>query len=258
MSDIEIRPLGTPEQLRTVSAVYRRAFGYADNEAGIPAKLLWTLAQHGGIVLGAFAEPAAALVGFCYGFLARDPAHPELYLFSQTAAVLPEYQSSGVGTRLKWAQREHALAAGLGVIRWTFDPMRTRNAHVNFDSLGASSNTLLPEYYGVDTTGRDAGTGSDRLLVDWPLTAVTPPDPAHPHHSAVSPPPGFSAAPGTRDGEWLAVPADWDAYRATVPAEQAHQVRLAVRAELAGAFAAGQRLISSQRVSPDLCGYRLV
>jgi chorismate synthase len=311
MSEFEIRPLTTAAQLRSVSTVYQRAFGFGPDEGAIPPKLLLALGQHGGIVLGAFAgdptggrgagdptggrgagdptggrgagdptggggegdpawgagagDPAGGggeLVGFCYGFLARDPApgggYCELYLFSQTAAVLPEYQSSGVGRRLKWAQREHALAAGLGVIRWTFDPLRARNAHVNFDALGASSGTLLLDYYGADAVGRDAGTSSDRLLVDWYLADVRPPDSGPTSGTAVGPPDGFRAEPGTRDGEWLAVPADWDEYRAAVGPEQAQRVRLAVRDELARAFAAGERAVSCLRMSARLSGYRLI
>src|SRR4051794_35788036 len=103
--------------MAAASAVYQRAFGYAASEAAIPPKLLLTLGRYGGLVLGAFAGPE--LVGFCYAFLARDPLpDPELYLFSQSLAVLPQWQGTGVGRRLKWAQREHALATGIELIRW--------------------------------------------------------------------------------------------------------------------------------------------
>jgi len=44
--------------------------------------------------------------------------------------VLPAYQGSGVGRRLKWRQRDDALARGIRLVEWTFDP----------DELGAAFN----------------------------------------------------------------------------------------------------------------------
>jgi predicted GNAT superfamily acetyltransferase len=246
-----IRPLDSAAEMAAASGVYRRAFGYAPSEAAIPPKLLLTLGRHGGLVLGAFA--GTELVGFCYAFLARDPGAPELYLFSQSTAVLPEWQSTGVGRRLKWAQREYALAEGIELIRWTFDPLRARNAHVNFDVLGASSGTLLPDYYGVDAVGRDSGAASDRLLADWRLTAVEPTRVRV--HSRLAP---TVSAPGERGGEWLTVPADWDTYRAQVGPAEAERVRLAVRTALASAFASGQRAVSCLRIDSERAAYRLL
>jgi predicted GNAT superfamily acetyltransferase len=246
---IQVRPLRNPAEMAAASGVYQRAFGYAPGEAAIPPKLLLTLSGHGGLVLGAFGGPDE-LVGFCYAFLARDPASPsELYLFSQSTAVLPGAQGAGVGRLLKLAQREHALAAGIDLIRWTFDPLRARNAHLNFDVLGASCGTLLPDYYGTDAAGRDAGNASDRLLVDWRLT--DPPAPA----PAAGPP---DLAVGVRAGDWLGIPADWDSYRATMGPPAAQRTRLAVRKALVSAFAAGQRCVGCRRHGPQLAAYRLV
>ncbi len=185
------------------------------------------------------------------GGSAGGPGQRELYLFSQTAAILPGLQDSGLGRRLKWAQRDWALANGLDLIRWTFDPLRTRNAHVNFDVLGASCATMLADYYGTDTAGRDSGLTSDRLLVDWRLSA-----PARPH--APAPESVAAQGAGQRVGDWLAVPAEWDGYRARVGPDEAQRVRLAVRGCLASAFAAGQRVVSCQRVSTELAAYQLI
>jgi predicted GNAT superfamily acetyltransferase len=261
---MEIRALRTGAEMSAASAVYQRAFGYAPGEAAIPPKLLMTLGQHGGLVLGAF--EGGELVGFNYAFLARDPMPPgtppgELYLFSQSTSVVPEAQSTGVGRLLKWAQRDHALAAGIDLIRWTFDPLRARNAHLNFDVLGASAGTLLVDYYGVDTVGRDAGAASDRLLADWHLTApaAQPPtqaEPAGPAAPAGPEPTGVRL--GAQVGEWLGIPADWDAYRARAGDAAAGELRLAVRAALGDAFAAGRRAVSCRRVDAGLAAYRLL
>ena len=53
-------------------------------------------------------------------------------------AVAKDYQNKGVGARLKWAQRERALAKGGKLIKWTWDPMQARNAHFNLNRLGVT------------------------------------------------------------------------------------------------------------------------
>jgi predicted GNAT superfamily acetyltransferase len=222
--------------------------------------MLLALGAHGGVVLGALRAQSPGsvgapvgdgteMVGFLYGFLARDPGETEVYLLSQSMAIVPELQDAGLGRLLKWAQRERALASGIGVIRWTYDPMRTRNAHLNLDVLGATTSTLLPDHYGTDAGGRDSGVSSDRLLVDWVLDA--------PRRPAAAPPAGLAPL-GERSGEWLTLPADWDGYRARVGAEQAQRVRLTVRAALASAFARGERAVSCRRVDEELAAYRLI
>ena len=48
------------------------------------------------------------------------------YLHSHMLGVLPEYRNAGVGRLLKLHQREDALARGIDLIEWTFDPLETQ------------------------------------------------------------------------------------------------------------------------------------
>lgn len=81
--------------------------------------------------------------------------------------VAPEYQSAGVGYRLKLAQRESVLAQGLALITWTYDPLQARNAYLNIHKLGAVCRTYIRDYYGLMADGLNAGLPSDRLQVAW-------------------------------------------------------------------------------------------
>ena len=91
-------------------------------------------------------------------------------------AVDPAYQNHGVGAQLKWAQRERALEEGRTFIKWTFEPMRARNAHFNLNRLGVAIREYAVNFYGTDyntsPTEKAAGVegfDSDRLFAGWEL-----------------------------------------------------------------------------------------
>jgi predicted GNAT superfamily acetyltransferase len=121
----------------------------------------------GGTVHLAEAEGGQA-VGFAYAFPAiTGSAH----LHSDMLAVLPEHQKRGVGVRLKWAQREEALARGLTLITWTFDPLQAVNAHLNLRRLGGTATEFHENFYGLTSAALHHGFPTDRLMVRWQLNA---------------------------------------------------------------------------------------
>jgi predicted GNAT superfamily acetyltransferase len=109
------------------------------------------------------------MLGFVFGFLARDARG--LKHASHMAAVLPTRRDARIGERLKWAQREHALAQGLERMTWTFDPLISRNARLNLRKLGAVCSTYLPNLYGPEPEDPAGELPSDRFQVDWWLTS---------------------------------------------------------------------------------------
>ena len=83
-----------------------------------------------------------------------------------------------MGAQLKWAQRERALAEGRTFIKWTFEPMRARNAHFNLNRLGAVIREYAVNFYGTDynTSAAEKAAGvtgfdSDRLFASWELNS---------------------------------------------------------------------------------------
>jgi predicted GNAT superfamily acetyltransferase len=56
---------------------------------------------------------------------------------------------------------------GLDLITWTFDPLLSRNAHLNIARLGAVCNSYIREAYGNMQDELNIGLPSDRFQVDW-------------------------------------------------------------------------------------------
>lgn len=144
----------------------RVVWGLPDIEV-IPSLQLIATQHAGGMIHVAETVTGGRIVGFAYAFAAlRDGTS---YIHSDMVAVAPDYQTRGVGTRLKWAQRESALARGISVIKWTFDPMQARNAHLNLRRLGARSSEFLENFYGVTVSPLHHGLPTHRLLIHWEL-----------------------------------------------------------------------------------------
>jgi predicted GNAT superfamily acetyltransferase len=91
------------------------------------------------------------------------------YLHSHMAAVLPEFSDLGIGRKLKLAQREDALARGISLVEWTFDPLQTKNAYFNICRLGAVARRYLTDVYGSTSSPLHAGLPTDRLVAEWDL-----------------------------------------------------------------------------------------
>jgi predicted GNAT superfamily acetyltransferase len=56
-------------------------------------------------------------------------------------------------------------------ITWTFDPLQSKNAHLNFAKLGVVSDIYKPDFYGPVTTSDLHQNGTDRLWVKWPIVS---------------------------------------------------------------------------------------
>ncbi len=159
------RRLGKPEEFRQLEEVQRAAFGMGEGST-VPPPVQRALQDNGGLVLGAFVD--IHLVGFSLGFLGWDGR--QLYHYSHMTAVRPEYQNHRVGFRLKGYQREEVLAMGLEEIRWTFDPLQSKNARLNVRYLGGRPTSYLPHYYGRLDDALNAHLETDRLRLNWSLT----------------------------------------------------------------------------------------
>ncbi len=173
-NSIIIRPLRAFDELRAVVELQKTYWGH-DLESVIPTHMLFSIANSGGHVLTAFDgdKPIGCLVGFL-GTNTTDPDRPamaNLQVVSKRMVVLPEYRSHGVGYRLKVAQRELAIQAGIRLVVWTFDPLLSSNAHLNIRKLGAVCPRYVIDYYGTNPDGGLVSHGtSDRLMVEWWIT----------------------------------------------------------------------------------------
>ena len=186
MSRVILRILESPQEMEAVEDLQRLV--WPGNETDIvPGHMLLAAAHNGGLVIGAFdageAQTAedetglawgnlpegAPLVGFAFGFpgLYTTPDGPRPKHCSHMLGVHPTHRDRGTGFKLKRAQWQMVRHQGLDRITWTYDPLLSRNAHLNIARLGAVCNTYLREEYGVMRDGLNAGLPSDRFQVDW-------------------------------------------------------------------------------------------
>ncbi len=167
-SALQIREVSTVAEYDACIELQRAAFGLPDLEIS-PRRHLIVSRKAGGWTLGAFAD--GRLVGFVHHLAAVSG--DEIFGYSHMMAVAPEFQNQGVGAQLKWAQRERALAEGRDFIKWTFEPMRARNAHFNLNRLGVVVREYAVNFYGTDYGSNPAekgsGIDSDRLFASWDL-----------------------------------------------------------------------------------------
>jgi predicted GNAT superfamily acetyltransferase len=171
-NDLAIHPITTLDEINQIPALESAIWG-KDISLAVPNHILLTVAKNGGLVSGAYIDEK--LVGFTLGWLGTTKmagpglAAQHLKLVSHMNGVLPEYRDQKIGLHLKLAQREWALARGLALITWTFDPLESRNAYLNVHLLGATCQTYLRDIYGELSDGLNSGIATDRFRVDWSI-----------------------------------------------------------------------------------------
>lgn len=133
----------------------------------VPLPIFVVAAETGGEVLGAF--DGDRLAGFTLALAGLRGRRG--FLHSHMTAVLEPYRNLGVGRKLKLFQRQDALARGIELVEWTFDPLEVRNAHFNF-GLGAIARRYLPNLYGITTSPLHAGLPTDRVVAEWWLRSA--------------------------------------------------------------------------------------
>ena len=227
-NEIEIRECETLQQLAGCVDLQRDVFALPEVELS-PVRHFVVTKNAGGFTLGAYDGDKLA------GFVLSVPAivRGERAYYSHMTGVRGEYQSHGIGTKLKWAQRQRALAEGVKFIKWTFEPVKARNAYFNLEKLGAVVLEYEPDFYGVDYTTATQSAGkiglaSDRLFAEWRLES--------PKVEALAAGEMF-IEPGLPQTE-VEIMSDWLGLVASDPAAAlAEQLR--IRGEFEAAFAAG-------------------
>jgi predicted GNAT superfamily acetyltransferase len=170
-STVVIRPVTDLEGFARCVELQLEVWGYDDADA-MPKRLFLVAQSIGGQVLCAFdtAMPRGTslydnMIGFAMALPGYRNGH--VYLHSHMLAVSEAYRNSGIGRALKLAQRDDALARGIDLIEWTFDPLEIKNAHLNIERLGAVSRRYAPDLYGTTSSGLQGGLPSDRLFAEW-------------------------------------------------------------------------------------------
>jgi predicted GNAT superfamily acetyltransferase len=179
---IVLRELRTAAELAPLPELEVRVWG--GQYEMVSVNVLVATISEGGVAIGAF--HGDRLVGAVYGFATSDPAvHHSHYL-----AVDVPYRRTGLGERLKHAQRDWCLARGITAMRWTYDPLQYGNAHLNLRRLGAVGLSYHVDHYGA-LGGINGSLPSDRVTVRWELDGAASRDFAE---QRVVPAPAITAA----------------------------------------------------------------
>ena len=231
--NIRIEPLTAPAQFDQCVALQDAVWGY-DITGMMTQKVFLLASQIGGQVLGAL--DGDTLVG--YAMSLPGVRNGYAYLHSHHLAVLPAYRDYGVGRRLKLAQRDDALARGIELMEWTFDPLEIKNSYLNFAKLGAISRRYKRNFYGESSSPLHGGLPTDRIFAEWWLKSdrVT--------RILDGKPPVVSAT------EEVVVPAELAAWKMSdEDRPQARAVQAANADALEAAFARGLSVIGYERTA---------
>jgi predicted GNAT superfamily acetyltransferase len=245
---VQIRDLTTLAECRQVAALERVVWGYTDSEDVVPPPVLIVSVRVGGILLGGF-DGHGALKGFVYSMAGAKGGR--LIQWSHMLGVTADARNSGLGLQLKLAQRERAIAMGVDLIEWTFDPLQALNAHFNFSKLGVIVEEYEENVYGDSSSPLHQGSPTDRFIAEWrlrgaPRPAVTPQRARAVNRVIVSGPrllPGEPDLSRSEDTLVVEIPGHYDAML-TSDAALALEWRLSTRLVFQHYFSRGYRAVA--------------
>jgi predicted GNAT superfamily acetyltransferase len=160
-----IREISEHGELQEAVRLQRLIWGFEDVDL-LPLRLFVVATKIGGHVLGAF--EGDRMVGFSLAIPGLKPGGV-VYWHSHMMGVLPDYRDRGIGRMLKLRQREDALARGIKLIEWTFDPLELKNAYLNIEKLGVIVRRYVLNQYGNTTSPLHGGLPTDRCVAEWHL-----------------------------------------------------------------------------------------
>jgi len=228
--EIEIRQLFDRCEFEEAVQLQKTIWGFADIEL-LPVRLFVVANKVGGHAFGAFDR--GRMIGFCLAIVGLKPG-AGAYLHSHMLGVLPEYHNCGAGRRMKLAQREEALARGIELIEWTFDPLEIKNAYFNMERLGAVVRRYVDNQYGTTTSPLHGGLPTDRCIAEWHLGS--------PRVRAV-----LAGDSYPRDVvETIAVPADIDRLRRDDP-KRAREIQKGISERFHSGFDQGLEVVGFER-----------
>src|ERR1051326_4556989 len=159
-----VRPLSGHAEFAEAVRLQKVIWGFDDLEL-LPVRFFVVASRVGGQTLGAFEGERMA------GFLLAIPGVKKdtgmRYLHSHMLGVLHDYRDAGAGRMLKLAQREDALARGIPLVEWSFDPFEVKNAYFNLERLGAVVRRYVRNMYGITASPLHGDLPTDRCMAEW-------------------------------------------------------------------------------------------
>jgi predicted GNAT superfamily acetyltransferase len=229
---IEVRSLTNIDEYVEAVALQKEIWGFEDIEL-LPARLFVVASKIGGQTFGGF--DGKRMIAFGLAIPGLKPAG-QYYLHSHMLGVLPEYRDCGVGRMIKLSQRQDAIARGIELVEWTFDPLEIKNAYFNIERLGAIVRRYVLNQYGKTTSKLHGGLPTDRCIAEWWVT--------HPRVNALL----DGGTPQQRPSveARICLPNDIDDIRANEP-QRAREIQSGVSAQFVECFDRGLAVIGFER-----------
>jgi predicted GNAT superfamily acetyltransferase len=210
----------------------KEVWNFSDEDL-IPLRMFVVAEKIGGQVIGSFLK--SELIGFALSIPGSRSGHP--YLHSHMLAVRESHRNSGLGRKMKLAQRDDALARGIELIEWTFDPLEIKNAYLNLVRLGAIARRYNVNQYGITSSPLQGGLPTDRLVAEWWLRS-----------KRVEQVMRTGSIPKANVEAVADVPAEIYQWKGTPDQrERAREVQLRNREKLLGAFSSGLAALGYER-----------
>jgi predicted GNAT superfamily acetyltransferase len=161
---MNVRPLSGHAEFAEAVRLQKVIWGFGDLDL-LPVRFFVVASRVGGQAFGAF--DGGRMAGFLLAIPGIKKDSGMQYLHSHMLGVLSEYRDAGVGRMLKLAQRDDALARGIRLIEWTFDPFGAKNAYFNLEILGAIVRNYIPDMYGIRVSTLEGDLPTDRCVAEW-------------------------------------------------------------------------------------------
>ena len=181
---IEVRIIESAQEAADASLLLDEVWNVTGSGTTVlEPSLFIALAHARNYTAAAFDRDSGQMLGVTVGFFAA-PVGTSMH--SHVAGVRHEAVGRGIGAAMKLHQRLWCLEHGITRMTWTFDPLIARTAPFNLARLGASLVEYHADFYGQMRDGVNAGQASDRVFVDWDLTAAPAPSLTDPDAEAVA------------------------------------------------------------------------
>jgi predicted GNAT superfamily acetyltransferase len=131
----------------------------------VPA--LTAVIQSGGLVLGTrdVEKGASRLCGALVDLVAAVDGYPAHHTVFH--GVLPSARNRGIGCSLRATERAICQQQGVDLVFWDLDPLRSDEAHIAYNKLGAIATHHRRDLFGEVHDAANLGLATDRLRIEW-------------------------------------------------------------------------------------------
>jgi predicted GNAT superfamily acetyltransferase len=228
---IVVRALNSQDEFHDAVELQKEIWQFKDMDL-LPRRLFVVATKVGGQAFGAY--DGERMVGFALAIPGMKQGYGA-YLHSHMVGVAASHRNQGVGRMLKLAQRDDALARGIDLMEWTFDPLEIKNAFFNIERLGAVVRRYVLNQYGISTSVLHTGLPTDRCVAEWWMRS----------ERVVKALAGERSERGAIEGR-IKVPSDIEEIRVKEPA-RAREIQGVISEQFGNAFDRGLSVIGFAR-----------